>query len=61
MRDSREESSVQTIGTIEANEIAHRRRDKSASARHTHVDVGIGNNSTAVAIDDFAVDGWNDD
>lgn len=49
-------SRVQTVGAIEANEIAHRCRHKAAAARDTHVHIGIGNDGSAGPIDDLAVD-----
>ena len=47
---------VHSIRTMEPHEIRHRRGNKSATARHVHIDVSIGHDRPAVTVDDFAID-----
>ena len=54
-RITRQISGVHSIGAVEAHKIGHRRWNKSAAARHFHVDIRIGDNGAPVPIYNLAV------
>ena len=47
---------MHSIGFMETHEVTHRRGNKFATARHFHIDVGVGHNGSTVRVYDFAVD-----
>jgi hypothetical protein len=46
---------VHSIGAVEAHKIGHWRGNKSAAARHFHVDIRIGDNGASESVYNLAV------
>ena len=47
---------MHSISLMEAHEVMHGRGNEFATARHSHIDVGIGHNGSTVGVNDFPVD-----
>ena len=48
-------SRVHSISFMEAHEVAHRCGNEFAAVRHFHIDIGVGNNRSAIPIYDLPV------
>ena len=46
---------MHSIGAVEPHKVGHRRWNKSAAARHFHVDIRIGDNGVSERVDNLSV------